>query len=200
MGANLANEVAEEKFCETTIGRVDWFSSWLTSISASFLGCKCSQNGALLKDLLQTDNFRITVVPDVYTVEICGALKVWPTRFPFPSNQCLNYPRILLPVRPDSPMASTSATTPKRPSFELAWRRWFDFARHSLPMAYKWLHSLNHAVWPIWLPPAMVAVIGVSPKHSSKLENQSRCSKVKCSMDKSYRDIRLATKWSRCFM
>lgn len=58
MGANLANEVAEGHFCETTIGS------------------KSPKSGALLKDLFQTDNFRVTVVPDVYTVEICGALKV----------------------------------------------------------------------------------------------------------------------------
>lgn len=58
MGANLAKEVADEKFCETTIG------------------CKCSAQGAILKDLFQTDNFRVTVVPDRHTVEICGALKV----------------------------------------------------------------------------------------------------------------------------
>ncbi|KAI2810526.1 hypothetical protein RDWZM_002517 [Blomia tropicalis] len=57
MGANLANEVAEEQFCETTIGS------------------KCHQSGTILKTLFQTDNFRVTVVPDVYTVEICGALK-----------------------------------------------------------------------------------------------------------------------------
>lgn len=57
MGANLANEVADQKFCETTIG------------------CKCPQQGAILKDLFQTDDFRVTVVPDRYTVEICGALK-----------------------------------------------------------------------------------------------------------------------------
>lgn len=57
MGANLAPEVAAEKFCETTIG------------------CKDPQIGKLLKDLIQTDNFRVTVVDDVYTVELCGALK-----------------------------------------------------------------------------------------------------------------------------
>ncbi|XP_074082043.1 glycerol-3-phosphate dehydrogenase [NAD(+)], cytoplasmic [Macrotis lagotis] len=57
MGANIANEVAEEKFCETTIG------------------CKDPAQGQLLKELLQTPNFRITVVPEVDTVEICGALK-----------------------------------------------------------------------------------------------------------------------------
>ncbi|XP_032556131.1 glycerol-3-phosphate dehydrogenase 1-like protein isoform X1 [Chiroxiphia lanceolata] len=57
MGANLANEVAAEKFCETTIGS------------------KILENGLLFKELLQTPNFRITVVDDAETVELCGALK-----------------------------------------------------------------------------------------------------------------------------
>ncbi|XP_041097643.1 glycerol-3-phosphate dehydrogenase [NAD(+)], cytoplasmic [Polyodon spathula] len=57
MGANIANEVAEEKFCETTIG------------------CKVKEHGALLKELMQTPNFRITVVQEADVVEICGALK-----------------------------------------------------------------------------------------------------------------------------
>uniref|UniRef100_A0A3Q0SS78 Glycerol-3-phosphate dehydrogenase [NAD(+)] n=1 Tax=Amphilophus citrinellus TaxID=61819 RepID=A0A3Q0SS78_AMPCI len=56
MGANIANEVAAEKFCETTIG-------------------KNLENGLLFKELLQTPNFRITVVDDADTVELCGALK-----------------------------------------------------------------------------------------------------------------------------
>lgn len=58
MGANIASEVAAEKFCETTIGS------------------KVLQNGLLFKELLQTPNFRITVVDDADTVELCGALKV----------------------------------------------------------------------------------------------------------------------------
>jgi len=57
MGANLANEVADEKFCETTIG------------------AKEAEAGDDLKVLFQTDNFRVTVVSDAQTVEICGALK-----------------------------------------------------------------------------------------------------------------------------
>ncbi|XP_054281544.1 glycerol-3-phosphate dehydrogenase [NAD(+)], cytoplasmic isoform X2 [Macrosteles quadrilineatus] len=57
MGANLAGEVAEEKFCETTIG------------------CKDKQLGSVLRDLFQTENFRVVVVDDVDTVEVCGALK-----------------------------------------------------------------------------------------------------------------------------
>ncbi|KAG5211965.1 hypothetical protein MJG53_004576 [Ovis ammon polii x Ovis aries] len=57
MGANIANEVADEKFCETTIGS------------------KNMAHGQLLKELMQTPNFRITVVQEVDTVEICGALK-----------------------------------------------------------------------------------------------------------------------------
>ncbi|KAB5565246.1 hypothetical protein PHYPO_G00238910 [Pangasianodon hypophthalmus] len=57
MGANIATEVAEEKFCETTIGAVNEY------------------NGQVFKELMQTPNFRITVVSDSNTVELCGALK-----------------------------------------------------------------------------------------------------------------------------
>ncbi|XP_077176476.1 glycerol-3-phosphate dehydrogenase 1-like protein [Paroedura picta] len=57
MGANIANEVADEKFCETTIG------------------CKNRDHGKIFKELMQTPNFRISVVDDCDTVEICGALK-----------------------------------------------------------------------------------------------------------------------------
>lgn len=57
MGANIANEVAAEKFCETTIG------------------CQIKDNGLTFKKLLQTPNFRVTVIDDAPTVEICGALK-----------------------------------------------------------------------------------------------------------------------------
>lgn len=58
MGANLAGEVADEKFCETTIG------------------CKDSNMGPLLRDIIQTSYFRVVVVDDEDTVEVCGALKV----------------------------------------------------------------------------------------------------------------------------
>ncbi|KAF4100942.1 glycerol-3-phosphate dehydrogenase 1c [Onychostoma macrolepis] len=57
MGANIATEVAEEKFCETTIGATN------------------ESNGKIFKELLQTPNFRITVVKESDTVELCGALK-----------------------------------------------------------------------------------------------------------------------------
>lgn len=57
MGANLAPEVADEKFCETTIG------------AASL------ENGNVLRDIIQTDYFRVVVVNDVEAVEMCGALK-----------------------------------------------------------------------------------------------------------------------------
>lgn len=57
MGANIANGVADGDFCETTIG------------------CHRQETGDMFKRLLQTDNFRITVMEDPMTVEICGALK-----------------------------------------------------------------------------------------------------------------------------
>ena len=40
------------------------------------VGSKILENGLLFKELLQTPNFRITVVDDADTVELCGALKV----------------------------------------------------------------------------------------------------------------------------
>lgn len=58
MGANLAGEVADEKFCETTIG------------------CKDIKLGPLLRDIIQTNYFRVVVVDDEDAVEVCGALKV----------------------------------------------------------------------------------------------------------------------------
>ena len=53
----MAPEVADEKFCETTIG------------SASI------EQGNLLRDIIQTNYFRVVAVDDVATVEVCGALK-----------------------------------------------------------------------------------------------------------------------------
>ena len=57
MGANLAAEVADEQFCETTVG------------------CQDPVIGQEFKVLFQTENFRVTVVNDTDTVEMCGALK-----------------------------------------------------------------------------------------------------------------------------
>ena len=41
-----------------------------------FLGCSNKETGRILKELFQASYFRITVVPDGQTVELCGALKV----------------------------------------------------------------------------------------------------------------------------
>ncbi|XP_058795215.1 glycerol-3-phosphate dehydrogenase [NAD(+)], cytoplasmic-like [Phymastichus coffea] len=57
MGANLASEVADEMFCETTIG------------------CKDKAKALVLRDIIQTSYFRVVVVADVDSVECCGALK-----------------------------------------------------------------------------------------------------------------------------
>ena len=58
MGANLAPEVANDNFCEATIG-------------IRQKGDRASK----LKNLFHTDNFRINAVEDADTVELCGALK-----------------------------------------------------------------------------------------------------------------------------
>lgn len=57
MGANLAREVADENFCETTIGVKD------------------PKMAPILHKLFSTPNFRVVVTDDADTVEVCGALK-----------------------------------------------------------------------------------------------------------------------------
>jgi len=57
MGANIAIEVAKEEFCETTIGAHN------------------KENGHVFYELFNTPYFRVTVINDSDSVEICGALK-----------------------------------------------------------------------------------------------------------------------------
>ena len=45
-------------------------------LSVCVPGCKDESMGPVLKKLFETPYFRITVVPDAETVELCGALKV----------------------------------------------------------------------------------------------------------------------------
>ncbi|KAJ1497642.1 Glycerol-3-phosphate dehydrogenase [Coelomomyces lativittatus] len=58
MGANIASEVAQEQFCETTIGY------------------RSEENARILKKLFHKPYFRVSCVNDVAGVEICGALKI----------------------------------------------------------------------------------------------------------------------------
>ncbi|KAJ3008099.1 UNVERIFIED_CONTAM: Glycerol-3-phosphate dehydrogenase [Siphonaria sp. JEL0065] len=57
MGANIANEVADEKFCEATVGY------------------RKEENGLIWQKLFNKSYFRISAVDDVEGVELCGALK-----------------------------------------------------------------------------------------------------------------------------
>lgn len=59
MGANVANEVAADDFCETTIG----FSEG------------SEENGRKLHKLFNTPVFQVTLAADAAGVELCGALK-----------------------------------------------------------------------------------------------------------------------------
>lgn len=61
MGANIADEVAREDFCETSIGVP--------------LRTHYEADCALYKALFQTPYFRVRCCPDVVGVELCGALK-----------------------------------------------------------------------------------------------------------------------------
>ncbi|KAL1920520.1 uncharacterized protein VTP21DRAFT_897 [Calcarisporiella thermophila] len=56
-GANIASEVAMERFCETTIG------------------CRTRESGDLYQMLFHTPSFRVSIVEDSNGVELCGALK-----------------------------------------------------------------------------------------------------------------------------
>lgn len=56
-GANIADEVAKERFCETTIG------------------CQNKEDGELFHKLFNTDYFKVNVIRDYVGVELCGALK-----------------------------------------------------------------------------------------------------------------------------
>merc|ERR1711937_50600 len=56
-GANVANEVARGDFCEATVGATD------------------AETGAVFKMLFNTKSFRVNVVDEVASVELCGALK-----------------------------------------------------------------------------------------------------------------------------
>ncbi|KAJ2194852.1 glycerol-3-phosphate dehydrogenase, partial [Coemansia sp. RSA 521] len=56
-GANIANEIAEEKYCETTIG------------------CSDPEEAIVWRSLFNTPYFQVNCVSDVIGVEFCGALK-----------------------------------------------------------------------------------------------------------------------------
>jgi len=57
MGANVANEVAQDEFCESTVGY------------------KNKANGEVWQQLFDCPTFRIGTIGDVAGVELCGALK-----------------------------------------------------------------------------------------------------------------------------
>merc|ERR1719198_1853660 len=57
MGANVANEMASDAFCETTIGYKD------------------TTNGMLFQKAFDCPSFKVGTVQDTVGVELCGALK-----------------------------------------------------------------------------------------------------------------------------
>jgi glycerol-3-phosphate dehydrogenase (NAD+) len=68
MGANVATEVAQEQFCETTVGLAD--------LDYANLGMDADKDARILQRLFHRPYFRVTVVRKAAaTVELCGALK-----------------------------------------------------------------------------------------------------------------------------
>lgn len=55
--ANIANEVAEKVFCEATVGSRD------------------DKHSEVVRQLIDTPNFRVRVYPDVEIIEMLGAVK-----------------------------------------------------------------------------------------------------------------------------
>lgn len=57
LSANIANEVAEKVFCEATVGS------------------RNDQQSEVIRQLIDTENFRVRFYPDVEIIEMLGALK-----------------------------------------------------------------------------------------------------------------------------
>lgn len=58
VGCNLANEIANNNFCEGTVG------------------CRDQKYMRILQDLFKSESFRVTVTDDADCVEICSTLRV----------------------------------------------------------------------------------------------------------------------------
>lgn len=58
VGCNLAHEIANNHFCEGTVG------------------CRDQKYMRILQDLFKSDTFRVTVTDDADCVEICSTLRV----------------------------------------------------------------------------------------------------------------------------
>ncbi|CAB1103223.1 unnamed protein product [Ectocarpus sp. CCAP 1310/34] len=73
MGANVANEVARDELCESTLGLAD---EDYASCRAAGLSVTADADTDTLRLLFNRPTFRVTVVRDASaTVELCGALK-----------------------------------------------------------------------------------------------------------------------------
>lgn len=53
-----------------------FFFNLIYSLFLIQTGCRMEEHGPILKDLFHTDYFKINVVSDADTVELCGSLKV----------------------------------------------------------------------------------------------------------------------------
>ena len=120
MGANIAMDVAREDFCESTIGgweaklveMHDRIGSYIHACimkiytPAPPLGSCNPEQGETLRQLFNRPNFRMSVVLDVSTVELCGALKVSTPCTPRP-QKLVQYDENVLPTNFGMPLTAT---------------------------------------------------------------------------------------------
>lgn len=160
-GANIANEVAEEKFCETTIGY------------------RNRDDGELFRDIFHTPSFRVNIVEDVVGVELCGALKNIVAIggglvdglkyvflfFSFFMSKFRNKASLSIDHIPSFfvPLTLDSATTPRQPLSALDCTRCASSQRCFTRMS-RMRPSSSPAVWLISSPPAPAAATARWPR------------------------------------
>lgn len=176
MGANVADEMARDEFCEATIGCHDTGGA-----------------GRMVQQLFDCPTFRVEVTPDPLGVELCGALKnvvalgagfcdglgwggnskvcccvcVLFVGLPF-MLQIGNTPGPLSPL-PHPPLLPSSS---RQQSFAGAYKKCDGFARSSTPTSRMPLFS-KAAVWPTSSPPATAGGTVSVPSDSPGLRERS---------------------------